>query len=76
MTGKNTNYLLAIIVFIVAIYAFYTKYYFNAAGWLLLGLTLVLISYFSKINADKKYYIISLPIPIVALICFALEFFY
>lgn len=76
MTGKNTNYLLAIVVFIVAAYALYTKYYFNASGWFLLGLTLILITYFSKINADKKYYIMTLPLPIMALLCFVLEFFY
>jgi hypothetical protein len=76
MTNKNTNYLLMIIVFIVAVYAFYTKYYFNAAGWLLLGVTLISISYLSKINASKKYYIMSLPLPILALICFVLEFIY
>ncbi|MGB9979504.1 hypothetical protein [Methanobacterium sp.] len=76
MTGKNTNYLLTVMVFIVALYAFYTKYYFNASGWFLLGLTLILISYLSKINADKKYYIMALPLPILSLICFALEFFY
>ena len=76
MNSKNTNYLLAVIVFIMAGYAFYTKYYFNASGWFLLGLTLILITYFSKINANKKYYIMALPLPILALISFALEFFY
>ncbi len=76
MTSKNTNYLLAVVVFIVAAYAFYTKYYFNASGWFLLGLTLILMTYFSKINADRKYYIMALPLPVVALLCFALEFFY
>ena len=76
MTGKNTNYLIVAVVFIMAVYAFYTKYYFTASGWFLLGLTLILITYFSKISADKKYYIMALPLPILALICFALEFFY
>ncbi len=76
MNSKNTNYLLAVVVFIMAVYAFYTKYYFNASGWFLLGLTLILITYFSKINASKKYYIMTLPLPILALISFALEFFY
>ena len=76
MNSKNTNYLLAVVVFIMAVYAFYTKYYFNASGWFLLGLTLILITYFSKINACKKYYIMALPLPILALISFALEFFY
>ena len=76
MTSKNTNYLLAVVVFIMAAYAFYTKYYFNASGWFLLGLTLILITYFSKISANRKYYIITLPLPILALICFALEFLY
>lgn len=76
MNSKNTNYLLAVVVFIMAVYAFYTKYYFNASGWFLLGLTLILITYFSKINASKKYYIMALPLPILALISFALEFFY
>lgn len=76
MKGKNTNYLLAVIVFIASTYSFYTKYYFNAAGWFLLGLTLVLSSYLSKINANKKYYIMALSLPILALICFVLEFIY
>ncbi len=76
MTNKNTNYLLAVVVFIIAVYAFYTKYYFNAMGWLLLGLTLILISYLSKTSANRKYYIMALPLPILALICFVLEFFY
>lgn len=76
MKSQNANYLLAIIVFIVSAYAFYTKYYFNATGWFLLGLTLILISYLSKINAGKKYYIMALPLPILALICFVLEFLY
>lgn len=76
MTGKNTNYLLAIILFIASIYYFYTNYYFYSAGWFLLGLTLVLISYLSKISAGKKYYIMAIPLPILALICFALELFY
>ena len=76
MKSQNTNYLLAIVVFIVAVYAFYTKYYFNASGWSLLGLTLILISYLSKINAGKKFYIMALPLPILALVCFVLEFLY
>lgn len=76
MTGKNTNYLLAIIVFAVSIYSFYTKFYFNSAGWFLLGLSLILISYLSKKSAEKKYYIMALPLPILALICFLLEIFY
>ena len=76
MKSGNTNYLLTIIIFIVAIYAFYTKFYLNAVGWFLLGITLILITYLSKINANRKYYIITLPIPILAFICFMLEFFY
>ncbi len=76
MTGKNTNYLLAVIIFIVALYSFYTKYYFDAVGWFLLGLTLILSSYLSKIKASKKYYIITLPVPILALVCFVLQFIY
>ncbi len=76
MAGKNTNYLLAIIIFAVSVYSFYTGYYFNAAGWFLLGLTLILVGYFSKISADKKYYVIALPLPVLALICFLLEVFY
>jgi|GEM_PF-5630856 len=76
MKGKNTNYWLAIILFILSIYFFYTKYYLNSAGWLLLGLTLILINYLSKISAGKKYYLMALSLPILALICFVLEFFY
>ena len=76
MASQNTNYLLAIVVFIAAIYSFYTKFYFNSAGWFLLGLTLVLIGYLSKIEADKKYYIMAIPVPIIAIICFILEIFY
>ena len=76
MNSKNTNYFLAIIIFVLAIYSFYTKFYFNSAGWFLLGLSLISISYLSQIKADKKYYIMALPLPILALICFALEFFY
>lgn len=76
MTGKNTNYLLAILLFIVSIYSIYTKNYFNSAGWLLLGLSLALISYLSKIKASKKYYAAAITLPVLALICFILEIFY
>lgn len=76
MASKNTNYFLAVIIFIAAVYSFYTKYYFNSAGWFLLGISLLLTSYLSKIKATKKYYIMALPLPVLALICFLLEFFY
>ena len=76
MAGKNTNYLLAVIIIAVSIYSFYTRYYLNAAGWFLLGLTLIFIGYFSKISAHKKYYMMALPLPVLALICFLLEVFY
>ena len=76
MLNKNTNYLLAIIIFIVSIYSVYTKYYLSSAGWFLLGLSLVLIGYLSKIEADRKYYIIMIPLPVLAIICFLLEAFY
>lgn len=76
MTSKNTNYLLAILLFIVSLYSFYTKNYFNWAGLLLLSLSLALISYLSKIGASKKYYAVAITLPIIALICFVLEIFY
>ena len=76
MTDKKTNYLLAVVIFIVAVYSFYTGYYINTMGWFLLGLTLILIGYLSKINADRKYYMMTLLLPVLALICFVLEFLY
>ena len=76
MTSKNTNYLLMIILFIVAVYSLFLKNYFNAAGFFLLGISLFLIDYLSKIGASKKYYIMATILPIIALICFVLQIFH
>lgn len=76
MEANNTNYILAIIIFAASIFYFYIQSFYTGLGWLLLGITIVMGIYLTKISADKKYYYMVMVLPIISLILFAYDFFY
>jgi uncharacterized membrane protein len=76
MESSKNNYLIAGLLALVAIYSVYTKTYYNALGWALLSISLVAGIYLTSIEASKKYFYMALILPVIALICFALEIFY
>jgi hypothetical protein len=76
MESSKNNYLIAGLLALVAIYSVYTKTYYNALGWALLSISVVAGIYLTSIEASKKYFYLVLLLPIIAVICFALEIFY
>ena len=76
MESNRNNYLIAGLLALIAIYSFYTKTYYSGFGWILLSISIVLGIYLTKIGASKKYFIMVISLPVLALVCFALEVFY
>jgi hypothetical protein len=75
MDSKN-NYILAFIIFFVSIFYFFTKSYYIGLGWFLIGLSIFLGAYLTKIGADKKYFILTITLPIIALLLFVYQFMF
>lgn len=76
MESNKNNYLIAGLLGLIAIYSFYTKTYYNALGWVLLSISIVLGMYLTKIGASKKYFFMVMSLPVLALVCFVVEAFY
>ncbi|MDP1552222.1 MAG: hypothetical protein Q8M06_04325 [Methanobacteriaceae archaeon] len=76
MEYNKNNFLFAGLFMIIGVYSIYTKTYYSALGWVLLAFAIIFGMYMTKINAEKKYFIMVTILPVLALICFALEIFY
>lgn len=76
MESNKNNYLIAGLLLLVAVYSVYTKTYYSAVGWILLSISIFAGIYLTQIEASKKYFYMVITLPILAVICFALEIFY
>ncbi len=73
---SKTNYMLAVIILVVSIYYFFTANYYTGLGWFLIGLSIILGAYLTKLGADKKYFILTMALPIIALLLFVYQFMF